>query len=397
MGVKTSTMTIQSPEEAKLISLRDCFREIGQLKFAALMLVTTCILASRSCNLSLAADCAPHTGCKAGRAAVYSRLVRFFCTGIGEELQKGVLRAVLLLAMQSGPPCCLTMDRTDWKFGTKWNNLLVIGLSFRGYLVPLVWADIGSRGNSDAPTRLMLLDRLAQWWPADKVPLKSFPVVADREFCGEEWLVKLAKRGFAFVVRIKSNRQLSVWEGDKIRDRPAKVRAIRRCLSRKGLRAAEVVIAGEHICHVVCLPNTGTRDKDPYVYLLTNLDAPEQAGDYYQVRWTIECCFKHLKTNGFDLEGQGFKHGHQLEIVMAVLTLLYVLCVVGGCLKQDAEALAKGKPALKKYANGKTYRARSLFKSGLEWLIRMGAVAADCLLNLFNELLCCLSSFYGFD
>ena len=31
-------MTIQSPEEAKLINLRDCFREIGDLKFAALLL-----------------------------------------------------------------------------------------------------------------------------------------------------------------------------------------------------------------------------------------------------------------------------------------------------------------------------------------------------------------------
>lgn len=397
MGVKTSTMTIQSPEEAKLINLRDCFREIGNLKFAALLLVITCILASHSCNLSLAADYAPLTGCKADRKAVYARLVRFFSTGIGEELQKGVLRAVLLLALQSGLPCCLTMDRTDWKFGTKWNNPLVIGLSFRGYLVPLVWADLGSRGNSDAPARLLLLDRLAEWWPTDKVPLKSFPLVADREFGGEDWLVKLAKRGFSFVVRIKSNRQLSVWTDGKIRYRPAKLRAIRRCLARKGLKSAEVVIAGEHLCHVACLPNTGTRDKEPYIYLLTNLDDVEQAGDYYQVRWTIECCFKHLKTNGFDLEAQGFKHEHQLEIVMAVLTLLYVLCVLSGSLKQDAEALAKGKPALKKYRNGKSYRVRSLFKSGFEWLIKMGAAAAHCLLHLFNELSCCLSSFYGFD
>lgn len=397
MGVKTSTMTIQSPEEAKLINLRDCFREIGNLKFAALLLVITCILASHSCNLSLAADYAPHTGCKAERKAVYARLVRFFSTGIGEELHKGVMRAVLLLALQSGSPCCLTMDRTDWKFGVKWNNLLVVGLSFRGYLVPLVWADLGSRGNSDAWTRLMLLDRLAQLWPTDKAPLKSFPLVADREFGGEDWLVKLAKRGFSFVVRIKSNRQLSVWTDGKIRDRPAKLRAIRRCLARKGLKSAEVVIAGEHLCHVACLPNTGTRDKEPYIYLLTNLDDVEQAGDYYQVRWTIECCFKHLKTNGFDLEAQGFKHEHQLEIVMAVLTLLYVLCVLSGSLKQDAEALAKGKPALKKYRDGKSYRVRSLFKSGFEWLIKMGAAAAHRLLHLFNELFYCLSSFYGFD
>jgi hypothetical protein len=44
-------MTIRSPEEAKLINLRDCFREIGDLKFAALLLVITCISAAHSCNL----------------------------------------------------------------------------------------------------------------------------------------------------------------------------------------------------------------------------------------------------------------------------------------------------------------------------------------------------------
>ena len=395
--MKTSTMTIQSPEEAKLINLRDCFREIGDLKFAALLLVITCITAAHSCNLSLAADFAPTTGCKSDRKATYTRLLRFFCTGIGEELQKGVLRAVLRLALSSGQPCCLTMDRTDWKFGTKWNNLLVVGLSFRGYLVPLAWADIGSRGSSGPEARLWLLDRLLEWWPEGEVPLKSFPLVADREFGGEAWLVKLVKLGFGFVVRIKSNRQLQVWKDGKIREKPAKLRTLRRCLHIKGRKSAEVVVAGEHLCHVVCLPNTGTRDKEPYIYLFTNLDQPEQAGDYYQLRWTIECCFKHLKTNGFDLEQQGFKQEHQLEIVMAVLTLLYVLCVVGGKLQQDVELLANGRPAMKKYANGKAYRQRSLFRTGLQWLVAMGAVVPCCLLNLFNELTICLSAFYEND
>lgn len=390
-------MTIQSPEEAKLINLRDCFREIGRLKFDALLFVVACITASRSCNLGLAADFAPATGCNAVWKTAYTRLARFFSTGIGEELQKGALRAVLQLALVGGGPCCLTVDRTDWQFGTKWNNLLVIGLSFRGYLVPLVWADLGRRGNSKAQARLALLQRLSEWWPKGAVPLKSFPLVADREFGGEDWLTKLAKLGFSFVVRIKSNRQLFVWHNGKIREKAAKLRAIRRCLSRKGLNAAEVVIAGEHLCHVVCLPNTGTRDKEPYVYLLTNLDQPEQAGEYYRLRWTIECCFKHLKTNGFDLEQQGFKHGHQLEIVMAVLTLLYVLCVVAGKLQQDVEALEKGKPSVKKYANGKAYRQRSLFRTGLQWLIKMNAALSYCLLNLFNELLRCLSTFYEGD
>ncbi|MCF8248006.1 MAG: hypothetical protein K9J37_22810 [Saprospiraceae bacterium] len=164
-------MTIKSPEEAKLINLHDCFRKSGA---QSLPTWRWPLPASHNCNLSLAADYAPHTGCEIDRKAVY---VRFFSTNIGEELQKGVMRAVLRLALKSGSPCCLTMDGRT------------------GSLVP----------------------------------------------------------------------------------------------------------------------------------------------------------------NGFDLEGQGFKHKHQLEIVMAVLN---ALCVLAGSLKHDAEAIAKEKPAPKKYANGKSYSER---------------------------------------
>src|SRR5690606_17707349 len=124
--------------------------------------------------------------------------------------------------------CCMAMDRTDWQSGDTWRNLLVIGLSFRGYLIPLVWVDIGPRGNSDVATRLALLDRLAAWWPAAEVPLKTFPLVADREFAGEYWLLQIAKRGFSFVVRLKSNRQLNVWLNGQLRHKTAKLRVIQR-------------------------------------------------------------------------------------------------------------------------------------------------------------------------
>jgi len=201
--VKQTNQNIQTPEEAKIAGLRDCFAEIGDLKFAALLFVTTCILSARTCNLYRAADYAPIGDKVVGFRTNYGRLLRFFSTGIGSSLQRGVFRAVLRLALRSGQACCMAMDRTDWKYGSSWRNLLVIGLCFRGYLIPLVWVDIGHRGNSNVETRLALLDRLAAWWPKDEMSLKTFPLVADREFGGEFWLIQLAKRGFAFVVRLE--------------------------------------------------------------------------------------------------------------------------------------------------------------------------------------------------
>lgn len=388
--MKQTNQNIQTPEEAKIAGIRDCFQEIGRLKFAALEFVLTCILKARSCNLYRAADFAGNETSFRGN---YARLLRFFASGLGEPLLRGVFRAVLRLAMQSGTPCCLAMDRTDWQSGCTWRNLLVIGLSFRGYLIPLVWADIGHRGNSDVETRLALLDRLAAWWPVDEVPPKAFPLVADREFAGEYWLLQIAKRGFSFVVRLKSNRQVDVWLNGALRHKTAKLRVIQRFLRRKRLQCAEIVVANEYLCNLVCLPNTGTRDKEPYVYLLTNLDEPGAAGHLYQLRWTIECCFLHLKSNGFDLEQQGFQRQHQVEIVMAVLVLLYTLCVLAGIL-HETQTVTSPMTSMKKYANGSIYRSRSLFRTGLLKITALICSLKMRLLDFVNELFHCISQFY---
>ena len=394
--MKSSILNTQSPEEAKIASLRDCFREIGDLKFAALLFTLTCILSARTCNLYRAADFAPDRGKQVSFRANYGRLLRFFSTGIGQSLQRGVFRAVLRLALGSGSGCCMAMDRTDWKCGGTWRNLLVIGLCFRGYLIPLVWADIGHRGNSDVGARLALLDRLAAWWPKGEVPVKAFPLVADREFGGEFWLLQLAKRGFAFVVRLKSNRQMSLWLDGTLRHKAAKLRVLRRYLQRKGLTSAEVAIADEYLCSIVCLPNTGGRDKEPFVYLLTNLGETQSSGAFYRLRWTIECCFGHLKTNGFDLEAQGFHKEHQVEIVMAVLVLLYTVCMACGVLLQSAQSPQSQKSNTKKYSNGSTYPQQSLFRAGLRKLTNE-IKRTDCqLLISVNELLNWLSKTYAY-
>ena len=384
------------PEVAKIVSLRSCFREIGDLKFACLVFVLLCILKSRSCNLNRAADFAPSDGRPSKASSDYARLCRFFATGIGDELQKGVFRAVLRLALQSGSPAALVIDRTDWELGkTSWCNLLTIGLSFKGYFIPLLWEDLGRRGNSGGAVRLALIDRLLEWWPYEAVSPKKFPVLADREFAGEQWLLDLAKRGFLFVVRLKSNRQLTIWMEGAIRERPAGARALRRFLARKGLDSTEIVLVGEYICHFVALKNTAGRDKEPFVYLFTNLDQPQLAGDFYRLRWTIECCFKHLKSNGFNLEDHAFVKPHQIDIVMALVVLLYTLCMIGALISLNEDLAQNRTQRVKKYSGQKTYPAKSLFRVGLTRITKL-TDANFAFLNFVNDLFQWFSPAYIF-
>jgi transposase len=117
------------------------------------------------------------------------------------------------------------------------------------------------------------------------------------------------------------------------------------------------------------------------------LDEPETAGEIYRLRWTIECCFGHLKSNGFNLEEQGFQREHQVEIIMAVLVLLYTVCLGGGILHEAEQEKLSRKIPFKKYANGKKYRQRSLFRTGLEKVTTAIVLPKNCLFNFVNELM----------
>lgn len=394
--MKQEKQPTDPPEVAKLLGLRACFREIGDLKFASLVFVLLCLLRAKSCNLSQASDYAPADAGQAKAESNYVRLCRFFATGIGDLLQKGVFRAVLRLAVQSGSPLALVIDRTDWQLGSEsWCNLLAVGLSFKGHFIPLVWEDLGRRGNSDAGTRTRLLDRMVEWWPLGDVSPKQLPLLADREFAGEQWLLELAKRGFSFVVRLKSNRKLTLWCHDAIRERPAGARPLRRFLARKGLNSTEIVLVDEYLCHFVAVQNTAGRDPEPWLYLFTNLDDPQLAGPFYRLRWTIECCFKHLKSNGFNLEDHAFKKAHQIEILMAIVVLLYSICVCAGTILLTNDNAKRKIPRFKKYKNGTAYQAKSSFRIGLAYLIQL-VLGTNPSFSFVNELLNWFSTTYTF-
>ena len=111
------------------------------------------------------------------------------------------------------------------------------------------------------------------------------------------------------------------------------------------------------------VPNEDEKAKQAFVYLLTNIDDPSKAAGMYRKRWSIECCFKHLKSNGFDLEKTALEGTHKIEILFSILAFVYVLAIKEGVLNDYEEQVS-----LRTFANGKTYRKESLFIFGLAHL-----------------------------
>jgi hypothetical protein len=51
----------------------------------------------------------------------------------------------------------LILDRTNWKFGTKNTNFLVLSVVWQGASIPLVWFDLNKAGNSNTEERMKIM------------------------------------------------------------------------------------------------------------------------------------------------------------------------------------------------------------------------------------------------
>ena len=96
----------------------------------------------------------------------------------------------------------LTMDRTNWKFGRTNINIMLIGISWRGTAIPLVWKLLDKRGLSNTEERIELLDELLNCL-GETAKNKIRYLLMDREFGSKDWLAALKKRKIGFIVRIR--------------------------------------------------------------------------------------------------------------------------------------------------------------------------------------------------
>ena len=94
----------------------------------------------------------------------------------------------------------LTMDRTNWQWGKKNINILMLGIVHQGVAIPIYWIVLNKKGNSSTKERIALLNRFIKQF--GKNCIKG--VLADREFVGEKWFTYLEKEQLFFYRRIKN-------------------------------------------------------------------------------------------------------------------------------------------------------------------------------------------------
>jgi hypothetical protein len=140
---------------------------------------------------------------KAKSESSYKRLQRFLREF---ELDYYSLAKLVIEMMEIPEPWVLSLDRTEWQFGSKVFNILTLGVVYQGVAFPLLWWMLDKKGNSNTRERVDLLKEFVELFCESKIAYLS----AEREFLGHDWLKYLLSQPMMpFRIRIRESELLS--------------------------------------------------------------------------------------------------------------------------------------------------------------------------------------------
>ena len=85
----------------------------------------------------------------------------------------------LVIELMSVPePWILSLDRTEWQFGTKVFNILTLGIVHQGVAFPILWWMLDKKGNSNTTERIELLNEFIQLFDEYKIDYLSAVTVS---------------------------------------------------------------------------------------------------------------------------------------------------------------------------------------------------------------------------
>jgi len=273
----------------------------------------------------------------------YRGIRRFFANF---DLNYSTVALFVLRLLNLEKPYVLAIDRTNWKFGKKNINILVLGVVWNNFSFPLFWMLLPKRGNSKTHERIALLKEYLQTVGKENTAY----LLADREFIGEEWFAFLLKEGIRFRIRIKWDS----WFYNK-KGKPCQVWQF---FSNKNLYEPTFFKRSKTLWNQTVYLS-GMRIKGGEYLLIVSSEFTEKAIEEYKKRWGIETLFGALKRRGFRMEETHLTAPERLKKLVVVLAIAVTWSFVIG------EYVVQIKPLkLKKHGR----KEKSIFHVGLEVL-----------------------------
>ena len=256
---------------------------------------------------------------------------------------------------------CLSLDRTNWKFGSRNINILTLGLCIEGTAIPLVWSLLPKEGNSSMEERINLLESFFACITEEQRKSIRY-LVMDREFEGMDWLGYLKANDLDFVLRIRNN--ILVRHMGQMKSH----RASRLFTSTKFSNLRKQRIISGHRLYI-----GGKKLKGKEYLILVSSKQFGYAQRIYAERWGIEVFFGSLKKRGFNLEGTHLTNLKRIKCLIFILAIAFVWSFkVGRDRHKNIE------PIKLKKVGDRTVKLYSFFAYGLKTL-RLKIIANLCL------------------
>lgn len=189
---------------------------------------------------------------------------------------------------------------------------LVASVVYAGRALPIAWLVVkGKKGHLPQDRHLELLEMVCELIGQ----ASQITVLGDGEFDGTRLLAQINSKNWRYVVRTAKNTQLK--EGD-----------LNYNFEQLGVGPGGLVaVAGatfttEEYGPVLAIAVWDELYENP-LHLVSNLNDPDQAVDYYRRRFRIECFFSDTKTRGFRLDKSHLDQPERLSRLLLAAVLAY--------------------------------------------------------------------------
>lgn len=241
----------------------------------------------------------------------------------------------------------ILIDRTEWKFGSTWVNILTLSVAYKNVAIPILWEVAGHKGNATAAQHKAIIEKFVAEFGTERI----WRVYADREFGSYELFAYLIENNIDFHIRLKTSHKsggrsfLQIWRNA---DEKVKLRG-----------KVKIEVFGLEV--YVSLVKYQKNGKTEYLIVASN-EENKYAIEEYKVRWQIETMFGCLKSRGFNFEATHITMPEKISKLLMLLALGLCLGMLMGEFRVEITKQVKMK--LKK---NKRY-AKSLFRIGLDTL-----------------------------
>lgn len=288
---------------------------------------------------------------KAKTGSSLRRIQRFMANYVFDT---DIVARLIFALLPNDPPYRLAMDRTNWKFGSKNINILVLSIVYQGVSFPIMFSMMNKFGNSSTQERIGLTERYIKLFGTSSIDC----LLADREFIGEHWTGFLNDNRIRYYIRIKENFKVFI---------PRNGHVVKASWLFNGLKLnqflyySRIVKINNQLCYISgskVLNKNGV----PEFQIIISFNKPEKADELYKQRWQIETAFKALKSSGYNIEDTHLTELDRVEKLFALVLIAFTWAYKIGI------ELDKLKPIeIKKHGR----RAYSFFKYGLNTLAKI--------------------------